>query len=120
MLIKVGAKQYKITYDLNTICDFEDLTNTDVSDMTARKLSGLRYIRALLFCGLKVNHPELELADAGNILNEYIKNGKDIKSLYEIIFGELEKLGFSSNKSNNQNYNNREKKRNNYHSKNNV
>jgi len=116
MLIKAGAKEYRIEYNLNSICDFEEITNMDVAEMTARRLSGLRIIRALLFCGLKKNHPDLTIEDAGNILNDYIKNGKTISTLYNVINSEMEKAGFKSN----ENTNNREKKRNSYHSRNNV
>lgn len=119
MLIKAGAKQYKIEYDLNKICDFEELTNIDITDMTDRKLSSLGAIRALLFCGLKNHQPELSIEDAGNILNEYFKGGKTVKTLLNVIDSEMENAGFRS-KDSNQHPQSREKKRNNYHSKNNV
>lgn len=116
MLIKAGAKEYRIEYDLNAICDFEEITNMDVTEMSTRRLSGLRIIRALLFCGLKKNHPELQIEDAGDILNDYIKNGKTIATLYNVINLEMEKAGFK----NTENTNNIEKKRNKHRSRNNA
>lgn len=119
MIIKAGADTYKIEYNLNSICDFEELTNIDISNMTARNLAGIKTIRALFFCGLRVNHPELTLEEAGNILGIYLKNGKTIKTLFNIINSELEKAGFITKVNEQNQFERREKKRN-YHSKSNV
>jgi hypothetical protein len=120
MLLKAGANQYKIEYDMNAICEFEDITGMQVAYITHRSLSGLNSLRALFWAGLQKNHPGLTLKDAGNIMTEYFKSGKKIDSLYNLIFSELEKLEFFK-KDENSNYTNQEKKRKKYyHSKNNV
>jgi len=110
MLLKAGAKQYKIEYDMNAICEFEEITGMQVAYMTNRSLSGLNSLRALIWAGLIKHQPDLNLKDAGNILNEFFKSGKKIDTLYNIIFSELEKLEFFK-KNEKADYTNQEKKR---------
>jgi len=120
MIIKAGANQYKIEYDMNAICDFEDITGMQVAYISARSLGGLNSLRALFWAGLIKNQPEITLKDAGNIMSEYFKSGKKLDTLYNIIFSELERLEFFK-KDEKPGYENQEKKRKKYyHTKNNA
>jgi hypothetical protein len=114
MIIKAGANQYKIEYDMNSICDFEDVTGMQVAFITHRSLSGLNSLRALFWAGLQKNHPGLSLKDVGNIMNLYFKGGKKVENLYNVIYVELEKLEFFK-KDNKPDYTNQEKKRKKYY-----
>ena len=113
MIIKAGANQYKIEYDMNSICDFEDITGMQVAFISERSLAGLNSLRALFWAGLQKNHPGLTLKDAGNIISEYFKGGKKVATLYNVIFAELEKLEFC--KKDKPDYTNQEKKRKKYY-----
>lgn len=120
MLIKAGANQYRLEYNMNSICDFEDITGLQVAYITKRSLSGLNTLRALFWAGLQEHQPDLKLKDAGNIIQDYLKSGKKMENLFNIIFNELEKLEFFEKDPKDHLPNNREKKRNNYHSRKNA
>lgn len=52
--IKLGGKTRTISYNINALIEFEELTGVDLMDsLDARKLNKLKNIRALAFAGLK-------------------------------------------------------------------
>lgn len=68
-LINLGGRERRLRFDVNSICDFEQ-----VSGVTAQQLmyrSGVAVSRALLWAGLKAEEPGLTLAQVGDWMQQY-------------------------------------------------
>jgi hypothetical protein len=68
------SAKFKLVFDANAFCEIEDLTGMNMGEMvdamqSPDKLS-FKTIRAVVLGGLKRNHPELELNDAGDIISD--------------------------------------------------
>jgi len=76
--IEIDGKKYPVRYDLNAICEFEDLTGKSL--LAGDMKEGLRdpkALRALVFVGLKCGHRyangkdvkfEMDIEDVGSLL----------------------------------------------------
>lgn len=66
--------KFKLVFDANAFCEIEDLTGMNLGGlmdaMSDPKKLSFRTLRAMVLGGLSRHHPELELADAGDIISD--------------------------------------------------
>lgn len=85
LLIKLDGKPYKLVYDYNSMVVIEDQLGMSVSEMLSinKHKLGYKAIRSFLYAGLRVNYPELDENDTGDLIYKEVK-GKD-KRLGELV-----------------------------------
>lgn len=116
LTMKVGEKEYCITYGMNTFCDsdvldrVEDIVklfsdNNVKSDEDVKALGKIRDLfcvtRELVFIGMQKKNPLETVQDAGNLLDEYrdeAEEGEDrgLIAIFGILANELMSKGFLS------------------------
>lgn len=67
--LKVGDLDYTLKFSTNAICELEDHLNRGLNEIVS-DLERLSVVRALLWAGLRSNHPELTLKMAGDIIDK--------------------------------------------------
>lgn len=66
-----GDKSFTLKFSMNAIASVEDLLDKDITqitDMLNGRGQRVSLWRAMLWAGLRANHPGLTLADAGDIM----------------------------------------------------
>lgn len=91
MKLEIGDKIYELEYTVNSVCDLEELTGKNLGDVLSA--AGMSSVRALLWCGLIENSPNLTMKQAGAILQEYIET-KAMEELVEALGNAIEHAGF--------------------------
>lgn len=87
--IEISGKHYPVRYDVNALCDYEEITGREIWD----KKLGLKEIRALVYVGLKAGHAfeqrpfNLTLTDVGDFISI-----QDMKKKSGVVGACLEKL----------------------------
>jgi hypothetical protein len=77
----VDNKEYTIKYNFNTICDLEEASNLSISQIFQNDRIGLNTVRLVIWAGLKWQDHGITKQRVGNILNQFIKEGKDYSDL---------------------------------------
>lgn len=71
---KSGEETYTLRYDANTLCEVEDAFDMGVNKIATllqdQEKLRLSHIRLVFHLGLKENHPNLSLEDAGRLISE--------------------------------------------------
>ena len=82
----INGKRYVARpFDFNTVCDLED-NGVSLSEMTKKPMSMARAYFALCFKGSK--------EDAGNEIQEHVKNGGNFNDLYTAMGEEMNESDF--------------------------
>lgn len=73
--LAVNGKNLTLLFDINALCDLEEETDKSfpeiIREMTAAPTGvSMRMLRALLWAGLRANHPEVDIGAAGRIISE--------------------------------------------------
>lgn len=69
--IEHGGEEYTLAIDFNALADFEDEAGIENALELLQNPSalGVKKTRLLFWCGLRENHPELTVQDAGRLLS---------------------------------------------------
>lgn len=82
--IKIGGATRPITFNINALIEFEDLTGIDITETEGReRMSRLKNIRALAFCGLKHGFKE-ETKDAPDFSIDDVGAWLDTDNISEV------------------------------------
>lgn len=90
--IKINGKSYPFRYDINALCEYEQLTGSSL--MNGAMTFSFSFIRALLYVGMKSGHKyedrkfKLTLESVGEIVGEVMKEDGEL----ERIMGEVTTL----------------------------
>lgn len=72
--VSIPGTSYVLRYDINALCEVEEATGENVPALLARMGDGtppsFRTMRALLWGGLRAQHPQMTIADAGKLLGD--------------------------------------------------
>lgn len=68
--LKVGDQVYTLVFDINAMCEIEYLLDLPTDAILERLMSSppLHVVRALLWGGLRANHPQIDLRAAGDLI----------------------------------------------------
>ena len=91
MKIEIGGKIFELDYTVNAICDLEEMTGKGLGDILG--MVGLSSVRSLLWCGLAEHTPNLTMAEAGVLLQQYTAD-HNMEELVAIITEAIEAAGF--------------------------
>lgn len=74
--IRDGDKTWRLVFDFNVLCDFEEETDLDALDFVERLEQGgqgvtARQLRILFKCALMQAHPEITLQEAGRLMSSH-------------------------------------------------
>lgn len=69
VMIHFGGRERRLRFDVNSICDFEQVSGVTVQQLAYR--SGVHVTRALLWAGLKHEQPDLTLMKVGEYLQDF-------------------------------------------------
>lgn len=89
---EVGDQSYTLRYTINALCEMEGALGMGVQDFCRHLVAGdvrLTNIRAAFWAGLRSHHPDLSLAQAGDLLQ---KMGGAERAL--VLIGEAMALAF--------------------------
>jgi hypothetical protein len=94
MLIKLGAEQYKVEYDYNSMCEIEEIIGFSVYVIALNDSRlGLGAVRAFLKAGLSLHHPEISLTETGNLIQTYIKQNRTAEPLVKQLMTAMKQSG---------------------------
>lgn len=65
---KVGETEYTLKFSTNAICELEDRLDKGLNTIVAN-MERLTTVRALLWAGLRAKHPEVNIAQAGEMID---------------------------------------------------
>ena len=68
--LKYEGKSYTLLLDFNALAEFEDAAAVPNALETLNQGMGAKLTRILFWCGLKGNHPDITLEEAGRILTD--------------------------------------------------
>lgn len=91
MKLEIGDKTYEFEFTINSVCDLEERTGKGFADLMS--IEGLTSLRALIWCGLITHQKTLTMAQAGDLVQEYLKNNT-IEDLTKTIGDAFEQAGF--------------------------
>lgn len=83
MVVKIKDKEYTIKYTRETIVKAEKAYNISLLRMEANSTEEIiKFIEALLYGALILNHPEITVNNMGNILDDFLgKDGFEMEGL---------------------------------------
>lgn len=67
--LKVGAQTFRLVYNWNAACEFEEPAGCSLWEALTGKLTA-RSVRAMLWAGLRERHEGVELKEAGRMIDE--------------------------------------------------
>lgn len=79
--IKVGGKERSLRYSYNSVCAIEDAFGMGMESIFSKEQVGFRTTRILLWGALKTSQRNITLDQAGDLIEEYMREGNDIDSL---------------------------------------
>lgn len=85
--LEISSEQYRLEYDINAGCDMEDRAGRTIDKLIDTSLTSIRLI---LWGGLRKHHPEITLADAGDLISAH----GDRAELMNLCFEEMKLAGF--------------------------
>ena len=91
MKLEIGDKTYEFEFTINSVCDLEERTGKGFADLMS--VEGLTSLRALIWCGLITHQKTITMAQAGDLVQEYLKNNA-IEDLTKMIGDAFEQAGF--------------------------
>lgn len=97
-LVNYDGKERKLKYDINALCDFEDVTGLAFGIILVQpdKLYSFKVVRALLWAGLKHEDNKLTVPEMGNIINnDLVNKGRDLADFANDILEAIEKSGLA-------------------------
>ena len=87
---EVSGEIYKLRFDINSLCELEDLLGRPVSQLGANM--GIRELRTMFYCGLMPKH---SLTDVGIMMSGLVEE-QGMEKMQALITGALED-GLGSN-----------------------
>lgn len=91
--IEISGKTYKVRYDYNSIADIDDVAKTTLGTLLSAERMGFGTLRLLFWAGIKWAEKGITVAQAGDVLGQYIKEGNTLADISEICIEMLEKSG---------------------------
>lgn len=88
-------KPRHIRYDYNSVCDFEEKSNKSIQELMTNdglKL-GFSSLRNLLWAGLKWEENGLTVQRVGNMIQDFLKEGRSMEELGDAICKAFEVSG---------------------------
>ena len=81
ILVNLSGKEFEIRFDYNSICAIEEKTGKAAQTLFNTEISNFCTIRAFLWGGLRHANKEMSLEKAGTLIQNWIKDGKEIEDL---------------------------------------
>lgn len=91
MKLQILEQIYELEFTVNAVCDLEELTGKLLGEVLSQ--GGYKSVRALLWCGLTENMPQLTMKQAGALMHEYLK-GNSLEQLTVVLGEAIEQAGF--------------------------
>ncbi len=91
MKLEIGDKTYDFEFTINAVCDLEERTGKGFAELIS--VEGLTSLRALMWCGLITHQKTLTMAQAGDLIQEYLKNNT-VEDFTKTIGDAFEQAGF--------------------------
>lgn len=86
-------KPRRLRYDYNAIADVEEKAGYGIPAIFNKDRVGFHAFRLLLWGGLKWADGKLTVADAGKLINGFLKEGNTLEDLQEYLQNALEQSG---------------------------
>ena len=100
--IEIGGKNKRLRYDFNAVADIEEKSGKGLGSLFSEQDIGLNSIRLLFWGGLKWEDPGLTLQRAGQLIQQFVKDGNALEDLMPYIEEAINKSGlFGSGESKN-------------------
>lgn len=89
--IDIGDKSYRLRYSLNAMCEMERAAGCPLEQMVEKQFSAAR----LLLWGALIDlQPEISIAEAGRMMDAYMRAGGTIEDVINICYQAMEDAGF--------------------------
>jgi len=92
--LKVGGKQYKLRYTMNSMCELERMTGKKLADIIDD--GEFTAVRAMIWAALLPLNHSISLTAAGEIIDKYFEDGHNFIELSEIIKSVMSASGFTA------------------------
>ena len=89
--LTLNGREYALRFSVNALCCLEEKTGKSLSDLQGSQLSCLR---GLLWCALLETEAGLTLEQAGQLLDDHLKNGGSLHAVSQALAGALEDACF--------------------------
>ena len=89
--ITLAGKNYPLHFTVNALCQLEEHAGIHLDRLQENSLS---CIRALLWCALLHDHPSFTLVEAGDLVENHLKNGGNLKEIASCLAQALEDACF--------------------------
>ena len=89
--IRLGEREETLAFTVNSVCLLEETAGQPLSRLLAADVSGLR---ALLWCGLIHARPGMTLAQAGDLIDGFLRGGGSLDDLCDQLCAALEDAVF--------------------------
>lgn len=88
-------KPRHIRYDYNSVCDFEEKSGKSIQELMSNEglKLGLASLRSLLWAGLKWEENGLTVPRVGNMIQDFLKEGRSMEELGDAICKAFEVSG---------------------------
>lgn len=97
VFVEIDGDEYRIRYGVNVLIDMETRVGEEVWQKMATGMVGFTTMRALLWAGLRSDHPEMTMDRAGRLLETLIASREDMQTareeLFDVIGEALERAG---------------------------
>lgn len=90
---ELERKIYHVEFEFNAVCDLEEQAGLGLGEMLAARKMSHQGIRALIFYGLKDRYRGTTIKLAGQIMNAWVKSGKKLDELSDVLLLALEDAG---------------------------
>lgn len=99
-VLKIKEKDYKLKYTINSLVRMEEESGRSFMEVLSSGDLNFADLRRLAYYGFVAEHPEMEIEEAGNIIDGLIAQGKNLTETTNIFMEELSKaLGAKEDKS---------------------
>ncbi len=84
--VTLNGREYPLRFTVNGLCCLEEKTGQSLDDLHSRSFSCLR---GLLWCALLTAHPDITLAQAGDLLEGHLQSGGSLDTVSSALAGAL-------------------------------
>lgn len=86
----------RLRYDINALAELEDALGGSLFEaFQQQRQMGVKFLRLLIWGGLRWEDRALTLVQAGDLLQLYLENGKSLEDLIQVITKALELSGLT-------------------------